>query len=170
MVRTVAGILPWAIVLMVSGGVVWWLLAREMAAGRWFLAALLMGHGLVHLLFVVPTPAATEGGAEWPFDLAQSWAITGIGLDVTVVRTIGLALITVVVVGFSSAALSTVGIIVPSGWWQPIVAVSAVASTILLVLFVEPQLVLGLGIDAVLLWVVAARVWTVSDQAPPVWF
>jgi hypothetical protein len=87
-----------------------------------------------------------------------------------VVRTIGVALISVVVVGFSSAALSTVGIIVPSGWWQPIVAVSAVASTIVLVLFVEPQLALGLGIDAVLLWVVAARVWTVSDQAPPAWF
>lgn len=160
MVRTLAGILPWAVVLMVVGGAIWWLLAREMAAGRWLLAALLMGHGMVHLLFVVPTPAATEGGAEWPFNFAQSWAITGVGLDVNVVRIIGVALITVVVVGFSLAALSTVGIMVPSGWWQPIVAVSAVTSTILLVLFFEPQLVLGLGIDAVLLGVVAARGWT----------
>jgi hypothetical protein len=29
----------------------------------------------------------------------------------------------------------------------------------MLVLFFEPQLVLGLGIDAVLLWVVATRAW-----------
>lgn len=53
----------------------------------------------------------------------------------------------------------TVGIIVPSGWWPPTVAVSAVTSAILLVLFFEPQLVLGLGMDAVLLWVVVARPW-----------
>jgi hypothetical protein len=159
MVRTMAGILRWAVVLIVVGGAVWWLLAREMAAGLWLLAALLMGHGMVHLLFVVPTPAASEGGAEWPFNLAQSWAITGVGLDVNLVRIIGVALITVVVVGFSLAALSTVGIMVPSGWWQPIVAVSAVTSTILLVLSSQPQLALGLGMDLALLWVVVARAW-----------
>jgi hypothetical protein len=159
MVKTMAGILPWAVVLVVIGGAVWWLLSREMAAGRWLLAALLIGHGVVHVLFAVPAPAATDGGAEWPFNMARSWTITGAGLDANMVRIIGVALITVVVVGFSLAALSTVGIIVPSGWWQPIVAVSAVTSAILLVLFFEPRLLLGLGIDAVLLWVVAARVW-----------
>jgi len=159
MVKTMAGILPWAVVLVLIGGAVWWLLSREMAAGRWLLAALLIGHGVVHVLFAVPAPAAPDGGAEWPFNMAQSWAITGAGLDANMVRIVGVALITVVVVGFSLAALSTVGIIVPSGWWQPIVAVSAVTSAILLVLFFEPQLVLGLGIDAVLLWVVVARAW-----------
>ncbi len=159
MVRTMAGILPWAVVLVVVGGAIWWLLSRDIAAGRWLLAALLIGHGVVHALFVVPVPAPTDGGPDWPFDMARSWAITGAGLDANMVRIIGVALITVVVVGFSLAALSTVGIIVPSGWWQPIVAASAVTSAVLLVLFFEPLLVLGLGIDAVLLWVVAARVW-----------
>jgi hypothetical protein len=158
-VKTMAGILPWAVVLVLIGGAVWWLLSREMAAGRWLLAALLIGHGVVHVLFAVPAPAAPGGGAEWPFNMSQSWAITGAGLDANMVRIVGVALITVVVVGFSLAALSTVGIIVPSGWWQPIVAVSAVTSAILLVLFFEPQLVLGLGMDAVLLWVVVARAW-----------
>jgi hypothetical protein len=156
MVKTMAGILPWAVVLVLIGGAVSWLLSREMAAGRWLLAALLIGHGVVHVLFAVPAPAAPDGGAEWPFNMAQSWAITGAGLDANMVRIVGVALI---VVGFSLAALSTVGIIAPSGWWQPIVAVSAVTSAILLVLFFEPQLVLGLGIDAVLLWVVVARAW-----------
>jgi hypothetical protein len=150
-----AGILPWAVVLVVLGGAVWWLLSRDMAAGLWLLAALLIGHGVVHALFAVPVPAATGGGPDWPFDMAHSWAITGAGLDTNLVRIIGVGLIAAVVVGFSLAALSTVGIIVPSGWWQPIVAVSAV----MLVLFFDPQLALGLGIDAVLLWLVAARVW-----------
>ena len=158
MVRKMAGILPWAVVLMVLGGAVWWLLSRDMTAGLWLLAALLIGHGVVHALFVVPVPAAADGGPDWPFDMAHSWAITGAGLNANMVRIIGVGLITAVVVGFSLAALSTVGIL-PSGWWQPSVAVSAGTSAILLVLFFEPQLALGLGIDAVLLWVVAARVW-----------
>jgi len=160
MVRTMVGILPWAVVLVVIGGGVWWLLSREMAAGRWLLAALLFGHGVVHVLFAVPAPPARGGGGKWPFDMARSWAITGAGLDAGTVRIVGVALIAVVVVGFTLAALSTVGIIVPSSWWQPIVAVSAITSAILLVLFFEPQLVLGLGMDAVLLWVVVAGAWT----------
>lgn len=159
MVRTVVGVLPWAVVLGVIGGAVWWLLARELGAGQWLLAALLIGHGVVHALFVVPVPAATDGGPDWPFAMARSWAITRASLDAKMVRIIGVGLIAVVVVGFSLAALSTVGIIVPSGWWQPIVAVSAVTSAVLLLLFFEPLLVLGLGIDAVLLSVVAARAW-----------
>jgi hypothetical protein len=158
-VRTIVGILPWAVVVAALGAAIWWLLSRDMAAGRWLLAALLIGHSIVHVMFAVPAPAATEGGPDWPFDMARSWAVNGAGLDLNVVRAVGLALIAVVVGGFSLAALSTVGIVVPSGWWQPTVAVSAVASAVLLVLFFEPLLVLGLGIDTVLLWVVAARVW-----------
>jgi len=76
-----------------------------------------------------------------------------------VVRAVGVALIAIVVGGFALAAVSTVGIVMPSGWWQAIIAVSAVASAVLLFLFFEPQLVLGLGIDAVLLAVVATGAW-----------
>jgi hypothetical protein len=160
MVKTMVGILPWAVVLVMIGGAVGWLLSREMAAGRWLLAVLLIGHGVVHVLFAVPAPAATDGGAEWPFNMARSWAITGSGLDPNMARSVAVALITVVVVGFALAALTTVGIIVPPGWWQPTVTVSAITSATLLVLFFEPQLVLGLGIDVALLWVVVARAWT----------
>ncbi len=157
--KTIVGILPWALVVAALGIATWWLLSRDMAAGRWLLAALLIGHGVVHVMFAVPAPAATEGGPDWPFDMAGSWAINGAGLDLNVVRAVGLALIAVVVVGFALAALATVGIVVPSGWWQPTVAVAAIASAVLLVLCFEPQLVLGLGIDAVLLWVVVTNAW-----------
>jgi hypothetical protein len=158
-VKTIVGILPWAVVVAAIGGGIWWLLSRDMSAGRWLLAALLIGHGVVHVMFAVPTPAATGGGADWPFDMARSWAITRAGLDLNVVRAFGVALIAIVVVGFALAALSTVGVLVPAGWWRATVAVSAVASAVLLVLFFEPQLVLGLGIDAVLLAVVATGAW-----------
>ena len=159
MVKTMTGALPWAVVVVAIGGAIWWLLSRDLAAGRWLLAVLLIGHGLVHVLFAVPTPAATDGGAAWPFDMARSWAVTRAGLDLNLVRGIGALLIAVTVGALTLAALSTVGLIVPSGWWQPTIVLGATASAAMLVLFFEPQLVLGLGIDAVLLWVVVTRAW-----------
>ena len=159
MVKTTAGILPWAIVLAATGAAIWWLLSQNMAAGPGLLAAALLGHGAVHVLFAVPATGATDGEADWPFDMAQSWAVTRADLDLTLVRVIGASLIAVTVVAFALAALATVGIIVPSGWWQPTIALGAIASAATLVLFFEPQLVLGLGIDAVLLWVVVTGAW-----------
>jgi hypothetical protein len=153
------GMLPYAVVLAVLGGVTWWLLSRDMAAGPWLLAALLIAHGLVHTMFAI-SPAATAGGPEWPFDMARSWAVTGAGLDLNAVRAIGIALIAVVAIGFVLAGLSTVGLIVPAGWWPPAVSGSAVASMIVLVLFFNPQLALGIGIDAILLGTVITRAWT----------
>jgi len=91
--------------------------------------------------------------------MAQSWAVTRAGLDLNLVRGIGAVLIAVTVGAFAFAALSTVGLIVPPSWWQPTVALGATASAAMLVLFFEPQLVLGLGIDSVLLWVVVTRAW-----------
>jgi hypothetical protein len=54
-------------------------------------------------------------------------------------------LIVVFVGGFALAALSTVGLVVLAGGWQAAVGASAVTSVVLLVLFFNPQLVLGIG-------------------------
>ncbi|HLO34957.1 MAG TPA: hypothetical protein VK194_02705 [Candidatus Deferrimicrobium sp.] len=157
--KTFGGVLPWAVVLAAIGAAIWWLLSREVAAGRWLLAAVLIGHGVVHVLFAVPAPAATAGSPDWPFDMARSWVVTGAGVDLNAIRVVGVALIAIVVAGFGLSALSTVGVVVPPGWWRATVVVSSVASAIMLILFFEPQLVLGLGIDAVLLGVVATGAW-----------
>ena len=156
--KAVVGVLPWAVVSAVVGGAIWWLLSGEMAAGRWLLAAVLIGHAIVHIFFAVPAPAA-EGGAEWPFDMAKSWTVKRAGVAVRTVRTAAIGLIAIVVAGSALAALSSVGIVVPAGWWRATVALSAVASAALLVLVFAPQLVLGLAIDAVLLWLVVAGAW-----------
>jgi hypothetical protein len=159
MVKAMAGTLPWAALLAVTGGAIWWLLSRDMTAGRWLLAAVLIGHGVVHVFFAVPAPKAADNATAWPFDMAQSWAVTRPGFDLNTVRLMGLVLIAVTIVAFALAALATADVIVPAGWWQPIVALGTIASAAMLVLFMEPQLVVGLGIDAVLLWVVATRAW-----------
>jgi hypothetical protein len=157
--KALVGLVPWAVVLAAAGGAIWWLVSRDIAAGRWLLAALLVGHGLVHLMFMVPAPTTPAGGPEWPFDMARSWAVAGVGMDLTVVRAVGLALIAIIIGGLALAALSTVGILAPPGWWQPVVAVSSVISALVLVLFFQPQLMLGLGIDAALLTLAVGRLW-----------
>jgi len=162
-VKTILGLVPLAVVLAGVGIAIWWMLAREMTLGKWVLGAFLLGHGLVHAMFVMPRPATTDaaaGAAEWPFDMTRSWLVTGPGLDVNLVRLVGVALIGVVVVGFLLAALSTVGILVPVGLWPALVVASAAASAVLLATFFSPQLVLGLAIDAILVWVALASVWT----------
>jgi len=159
MVKSMVGTLPWAVVLVVASVAIWWLLSKDMAAGRWLLAALLIGHGVVHLLFAVPAPAATDGGATWPFDTSQSWAVMRAGLDLGLVRVLGAVLIVITVGAFAVAALATLVIVVPAGSWQPAIALGAIASAATLILFFDVQLVLGLGIDAVLLWVALTGPW-----------
>ena len=82
--NTVTRLLPLAIGAALVAGLTWFLLDRDVELGRWLLAALILGHGLAHLAFVVPTPEpakATGSGMEWPFDLGRSWPVTRIGLD-----------------------------------------------------------------------------------------
>lgn len=151
------GVLPWAVVLVAIAAVIWWQLDREMTAGKWLLGGVLLAHGLVHLLFAVSGPETS--GTKWPFDMGRSWAITGADLSPSTVKAVGWAIIAITVAGFALAALSTVGIIVPASWWQPAVVTSALTSAIALVLFFDPQLILGLGIDAVLLWIGVTGIW-----------
>jgi hypothetical protein len=157
--KAILGLLPYGVVLVAAGGAIWWLLSRDIGAGKWLLAGVVVGHGLVHLLFFAPAPAATPDGPEWPFDVARAWPVASAGLDVNLVRAAALALIVVVIGAFGLTGLSTVGIGVPSGWWAPAAAVGSIVSAVVLVALFNPQLVLGLGIDAILLWVVVANAW-----------
>jgi hypothetical protein len=168
--KTVTELLPLAIGVAVAGVVTWFLLGRNLAAGRWLLAGLLFAHGWVHLMFVFPQPEparATAGGTAWPFDMSRSWLISGAGLDVSLVRTVGIVLMAVVFVGFVLGALSTVGLLVPAGWWSGLVVGAAVGSFLLLALFFSPTLLLGLAIDLALVWLVMAGVWSPAAASLP---
>ena len=165
---TVTSLVPLAIGVAVLGAVTWLLLTNNWALGPWLLAGLLFAHGWVHLMFVFPKPApaaATSSGPTWPFDMGSSWLISGPGLDVGLVRTVGIALMAVVFVGFLLAAMSTLGVLVPTEWWTGLVVGSAAGSLILLTMFFSPTLLLGYAIDLALLWLVAASVWSPATGA-----
>ena len=162
--KTLVSLIPLAIGLIVVGVVISSLLRSNNDLGLWLLAGFLVSHGLIHLLFFVPVPAASATGPAWPFDLGQSWLVHA-GLDATAVRAVGAVLVVAVVACFALAGLATASVVVPTDWWRALVAVSAIVSVLTLALFFDPQLLLGLGIDGVLLYVVASAAWAPAAAA-----
>jgi hypothetical protein len=153
---------PLAVGLVVLAAVIAFMLSRGMALGTWLLAAFLLGHGLVHVMFAVPAPAAPApaGGMEYPFDVNQSWLVTSRIADVATVRVLVWALVVVTVVGYLLAALSTVGFVVSTSLWPMLVVVATAASAGLLVIGLAPALALGIAIDIVLLAVIFTSTWS----------
>jgi hypothetical protein len=168
--KTVTELLPVAIGIAVIGGVTWFLLDRNIGLGKWLLAALLFAHGWVHLMFVFPQPdpaTTTAGGFAYPFDMGRSWLISGPGLDVGLIRTLGSVVMAATFVAFMLAVLSTVGLLVPADWWTRLVVAAAAGSMVLLALFFSPALLLGFAIDVVLLWLVLASGWSPVGSGVP---
>lgn len=161
--KVLRGLVPLAVGIVAIGALTWFLLDAESAIGRWLLAALLFAHGWVHLMFVFPQPdpaRASAGTPEWPFDMRRSWLVTRAGMDAGVVRIVGRAVMAVAFAALLLAALATVGVLVPAEWWAALVIGGSVASTILLILFYSPMLLLGFGINLALVWLVLGSVWS----------
>ena len=159
--KTITDLLPLAVGIALVGAVTWYLLDRDIGPGKWLLAGLLFAHGWVHVMFVFPKPeATTAGGTEWPFDMGRSWLISGVGLDAGLVRNLGLVVMIAVFAGFLLSALSTVGILVPAGWWSGLLIGSAAGSTLLLAMFASPTFLLGFAINVALVWLVTASIWS----------
>ena len=55
---TLLKLAPLGVGLVVFAVVVMFLVQRNMAVGTWLIAAFLLGHGLVHVMFVAPPPVA----------------------------------------------------------------------------------------------------------------
>jgi hypothetical protein len=123
------------------------------------IAAFLAGHALIHASFFSPAPAQTAGGPEWPFTMGRSWLVTGLHVDERLVTSLGTVLIVTTVAVLLLAALATLGIGVPTAWWPFLVAAGAGLSIATLGIFFHPWLVLGLVIDAALLWGVLVADW-----------
>jgi hypothetical protein len=110
-------------------------------SARIVVGLLLLAHGLVHLLYLVP--AADD--PKYPFSLARSWL-----LPESTRRPVALVLITAVVLGFLASALALWGAPGLSGAWSGITLVAAGLSLALLVAFWDRQLWIGVLIDVLL--------------------
>ncbi len=121
-------------------------------------ALFLAAHAFIHTSYLTPRPA-TNGGPQWPFDMADSWAVVNIGVDVGIVRIVGVVLIAITIVCYLGAALAAAGLAIPGSWFAPLVVVGSVASILVLGLFFHPWIVLGIAIDLALVYAVAVAGW-----------
>ena len=154
---------PLAIATAVIALAVWLMLINDIALGPWLLALLVFAHGWVHLMFVFPKPAGGgnyAGVSEYPFDFGRSWLIRRQGLDAGLVRTIGQGAMILTFVLSLLAALATVAIVVPGAWWPALMIAAAIASSLMLVLFWSPALILGFAINALMVVLVVSGSWS----------
>ena len=159
MVALARAIGPLAIVIALIGALIGYLLSLDNEIGTWLLAAFLLGHGWVHIAYVMPGPArqaVPSGGFAYPFRLEHSWLLG----ERSSLRAIGIVLVAITIVTFALAALATVALAVPASAWAALVVTGAIASALLLGIFFGPTLILGLVIDLVLLVVAVASIWT----------
>src|SRR4051794_32576360 len=164
--RDVIKLAPLAIGLLAFAAVVTFMLQRDIALGTWLFAAFLLGHGLVHIMFAAPPPAAASTpGAEFAFNPARSWLVTGGILDVGMVKALVVVLVAATIAGYALTALATTALIVPVAWWSTLLVASTAVSAVLMIVGAAPGLILGMGIDVVLLAIVAASAWSPSASA-----
>jgi hypothetical protein len=123
------------------------------------IAVLLVAHGLVHALYLVPAPPARPGAPAWPFDLRTSRVLTHIGAGGA--QAVGGLLVLVIVAAYAVAAVTLLGV-GPAAWFPGAVVAGSVASLVLLAIAFHPWLVLGIAIDLVLIGAVVLGGW-----APP---
>ena len=151
---------PLATVSFVACFLVTVALINDAAIGRWLLAAVLVAHGWVHMLFVFPHPAAPAGKRDtWPFDLRTSWVVRRTGVPAGVVRGLGRALAVVTFALGVLAALATAGLVVAAAWWSGLMVAAAVASLVLLAIGFRKMLLIGVGVDAWMLLLALAGSW-----------
>jgi hypothetical protein len=57
------------------------------------------------------------------------------------------------------------GVVVPLEWWRPTVVLASAASGVLFLLYLDPWALIPLLVDAVLVWGVLVRGWSVEGMA-----
>ncbi|EWT02230.1 hypothetical protein N865_06455 [Intrasporangium oryzae NRRL B-24470] len=115
---------------------------------RVVLGTLLIAHGLVHLLFVVPAAA----DPAYPFALERSWL-----LPEAARRPVAGVLMGAVVLAFVASALALWGVPGLAGGWSPITIVAGGLSIGLLVAFWDIRLWIGVAISVALIVLAVLR-------------
>jgi hypothetical protein len=162
MVKLIRDLGPLAIGVALFGLLIAYLIGQGSNIGNWLLAAFLVGHGWVHVMYLVPRPEpqpATASGPDWAFELNRSWLLSGLGLSTPTLRALGIVLVVVTLVGYVLAAMASIPLLVPVAAWTALIVAATAASALLMAVFFSPMLLIGFGIDVVLLWIVLMRVW-----------
>lgn len=122
-------------------------------------ALFLILHGLVHIILaLVPDPNAPDAGFASFF--SRSWLLSSRGLSASAVRSMAIILAAVATLGFITAGLGLLNILVPFALWQTLAIVSALVSLIFLIIFWNSYLIVGVLIDVLILAILIFTDWT----------
>jgi hypothetical protein len=122
------------------------------------LGIFIIAHGLVHAgLAAAPNPAdpVAKPGAFFTAP-ERSWLLPKLGLSASTVQMIGIILVVLSTLGFVLAGLGIFGVAGLSVVWRSVAIISALISSLLLLLFWHPWLPVGVLINiatlVALLW------------------
>jgi hypothetical protein len=121
---------------------------------RVVLGLFLVAHGLVHAgIWTTPKPAT---GKARPFDPASSWLLDRLGASQRSAHMVSVVLALVAAAGFVVGGL---GLLVHAAWWGAVAGGSAAVSLLLMVLYFNPWLVVGLGIELAIIAALLRAGW-----------
>lgn len=121
-----------------------------------FIAILLILHGLITAAQAGssfrPVGGITNPGwlSFWPTGLGQSWAWSGLGMEMSALARAGGLLWLLAGAALVAAGLGLLGIIVPVGWWRALALGGALLSLLMLALYLHPFYALGMLSSAAL--------------------
>jgi hypothetical protein len=119
----------------------------------------LLAHGLIHAA-IWATPRPTDPKAA-PFDASGSWLLDEFGIGQAGTRTISVVLALVAAAGFVATGL---GVLLGVGWWRPLGIVAAVVSLLLLLVYFNRWLLLGVAIDVGIIAALLVADWPSKDM------
>jgi hypothetical protein len=108
----------------------------------------LIAHGLIHLLYFA---SPDKPGKHWPFDGKHSWLLSRLGVPAPILDIIAKSLAVMVAVGLTFAGLGGIGIPFPDALWHAVGEIAASVGLFLLLLYFDIQLILGIGLNLVIL-------------------
>jgi hypothetical protein len=109
-----------------------------------------------------PSPAG-KGIFYWPWATDSKPVLAGVGrLPAKGGSILTAALAGIAGLCFLGAVLCLFGVVVPAGWWMPLVLVGVAGSIALFLLYFTPLSLLPILLDLVLIWGVFFLNWTVA--------
>jgi hypothetical protein len=116
-------------------------------------------HGLAHaILAMVPNPKASDPVFATFFSGFGSWLLTGLSESTS--QRIANTLAVIAALGFVAAGLALFDVLVPFDWWRILAIASAAVSLLLVLIFWNMYLIVGLLIDTAVLFTLLLTKWS----------
>jgi hypothetical protein len=100
----------------------------------------------------------------WPSNLGQSWLLSPLGIERTLVARAGGLLWLVAGIALLAAGLGVLGLIVPPAWWRSLALIGAAISLGMLAIYLHPLYRSGIGASLVLLSALLLKGWPLLER------